>query len=191
MDAQLSGVDDASSSIEGSEQLERVLEQLAQLRVEIAEFHERSAHRETVIDRLHAENQELRAGVHRALLDPVVVDLVRLYEALGNEATRAKGTAIGTSPAMMASFADDVELILNRCGLEQFGAQPGDPYCPGEHKPLAVVPTDDPRKDRTVAEVIAPGFREHDTGRARRPLQARFFQYTAPGERDGAEPTPG
>jgi hypothetical protein len=34
-----------------------------------------------------------------------------------------------------------------------------------------------------VAEVVAAGFAERETGRVRRPVQARFYQYTpGPGE---------
>ena len=37
--------------------------------------------------------------------------------------------------------------------------------------------------DELVAEVVAAGFAERETGRVRRPVQARFYQYTpGPGE---------
>lgn len=159
--------------------LELVLERLAGLEAKVDEFQQRSAHRESVIDRLHEENQELRSGVRRAILEPAVTDLIRLHDALAREADRlkAQGPDTGASTAMMESFAGDVELILDRCGVEPFGAGPGDPYRPGDHRPVGVVPTDDPDQDNTIAELVAVGFRERDSNKVRRPLHARFHQY--------------
>jgi len=163
--------------------LDLVLERLARVEAHLTQFDRRSAHREAVIDRLHEENEELRAGVSRAVLEPAVADLVRLHDGLVREAARLEGRPPDPDPSrVLDGFADEVELILDRCGVELFSAKPGAPYQPGEHRPLAVVPTDDPEQHNTVAEVIAVGFRQRDTGRVRRPVQARFHQYRQPGE---------
>jgi len=153
--------------------LVEVGERLGRVEAQVAEFHRRSAHREAVIDRLHGENQRLRGGIEKAVLQPVVADLIRLYDQLDREARRL-GADAGT---LFRSFADDVALILDRCGLEVFTADPGDPFQHDRHRPLAVVSCDDESKHNTVAEVIAAGFAERDTGRIRRPLQARFHQF--------------
>lgn len=158
--------------------LDHVVEQLKDIHAQIAEFHQRSTHREAVIDRLHDENRQLRAGVYRAILEPVVVDLIRLHDALTSAAAHVE------SSAMLDSFVIDVEMILDRCGVERFVADVGDPYQPGDHKPLAVVLTDDPERDKTVAEVAAVGFRDRETGRVRRPVHARFFQLREPRQPD-------
>src|SRR5207245_1888097 len=65
--------------------LQQLLERLTAVEDQLGEFHRRSAHREAVIDRLHAENQELRAGLWRAILEPAVADLIRLHDGLGRE----------------------------------------------------------------------------------------------------------
>lgn len=156
-----------------SDPIAAVGDRLGRVEAQVAEFHRRSAHRETVIDRLHEENQRLRAGADRAVLQPVVADLIRLYDQLDREARRL-GAEAG---ALLRSFADDVALILDRCGLEVFTADPGEPFQHDRHRPLAVVPCEDESKHNTVAEVIAAGFAERDTGRIRRPLQARFHQF--------------
>jgi hypothetical protein len=38
----------------------------------------------------------------------------------------------------------------------------------------------DEARHNTVAEVAAAGFAERETGRVRRPVQARFYQYVPP-----------
>jgi molecular chaperone GrpE len=70
-----------------------------------------------------------------------------------------------------------VTQILSRCGMEMFTADPGEPFDPSCHHPLAVVPTTDEAQHKTVAEVLGAGFTDRDTGHVRRPLQARFHQY--------------
>jgi molecular chaperone GrpE len=136
----------------------------------LAEFHRRSAHREEIINRLHEDNQRLKQGEHRVVLEPVIADLIRLHEQLARQARRTP------DDGMLASFVDEVDEILNRCGIEVFMAAEGEPYRSDRHKPLAVVPTTDPQLHNTVAEPIAAGFIDRTNDRVRRPAQARFYQ---------------
>ena len=107
--------------------LDRVTEQLA-------DFHRRSAHRESVIDRLHEENQQLRDGISKAILEPVVADLVRLYDQVDREVRRLNGG--GQDERLLWSFADDIAQILDRCGVEIYSAEPGDPFDRDRHRPV-------------------------------------------------------
>ena len=95
-----------------------------------------------------------------------MADLIRLYDQLSREARRLE--ADGQDPRLW-SFAEDVAQILDRCGFEVFSAEPGDPFQRDRHRALAVVPCDDESRHNTVAEVVAAGFLERDTGRIRRP----------------------
>jgi molecular chaperone GrpE len=174
----------------------QVLERLKAIEDQLGEHGRRAAHREAVIDRLHAENQELRGGLRRTILDPAVGDLIRLFDALSREARRLQeqdSNAAAVSGGLIRSFAGDVELILDRCGIEAFGGDLGDPYRTGEHHAVSVLATADPERDGTLAEVVAVGFREREHGRVRRPLQARFYRYQpaaeSAGEPDEATPT--
>ena len=152
----------------------------------LTEFHRRAAHRESVIDRLHEENQRLHGGIRRMILEPVVADLIRLYDQLEREARRLD--ANGQDGQLLRSFADDVAQILDRCGIEVFTAEPGEPFERGRHRPVGVVACDDESRHNTVAEVVAAGFYERETSLVRRPVQAHFHQYSPGGE---DEPAPG
>jgi molecular chaperone GrpE len=149
---------------------------LGQVEEQLAEFHRRSAHRELVIDRLHEENQQLRSGFGKIILEPVIADLIRLDDQLSREVRRLE--ADGQDPRLLWSFAEDVRQILDRCGIDVFSADPGDPFDRDRHRALAVVACQDESRHNTVAEVVAAGFAERGTGRVRRPVQARFYQYT-------------
>lgn len=131
-----------------------------------------------MIDRLHEENQQLRAGQRREILEPVVVDLVRIYDGLLAQASRLiddpAQTAMGK---MFASFADDVALALDRCGLDIFVAVAGEKFDSVLHSAAGTEPCDQPESHNTVAIPVASGLRERDTGRVRRPAKARFHRY--------------
>jgi molecular chaperone GrpE (heat shock protein) len=159
---------DSAGLGELSSRLGRVEEQLAG-------FHQRAAHREGVIDQLHEENQLLKAGLSRVVLEPVVTDLIRLHDQLSREARRQAGD--GQDAKLAWLFADEVVQILERCGIDAFTADPGDPFDSSRHHPLAVVASAEEAKDKTVAEVLGTGFTDRGTGHVRRPLQARFHQY--------------
>ncbi len=152
-------------------------ERLDRVEGQLAEFHRRAAHRESVIDRLHEENQRLYGGIGRTILEPVVADLIRLYDQLDREVRRLDPDE--QNARLFRSFADDVAQILDRCGIELFSAEPGDPFEREKHRPLGVVACDDESRHNTVAEVAAVGFAERDTGRIKRRVQARFYQYVS------------
>jgi molecular chaperone GrpE (heat shock protein) len=152
-----------------------IIDRLSALEAKEEDHHRRASHRESVIDQLHGQNEELLAGMRRGVLEPVVSDLIRLYDGLYRESARLAALDVGTAK-LIASFVADVELILDRCGLDPFGAEPGDAFTAGEHSALSVRLTDDPAKDNTVAEVVRLGFRDRESGRIRRPVQAHYFR---------------
>jgi len=154
----------------------------------LGEFHRRATHHETIIDRLHEENQRLHEGFGRLVLEPVTVDLIRLYDQLDREARRLD--ADGPEEQLLRSFADDVAQILDRCGIEVFSAEPGDAFERGRHRAVGVAACEDESRHNTVAQVVAGGFYERDTGRVRRPVLARFHQYSPPAETAGQPDAP-
>lgn len=168
--------DEVITVAEGAASIEDLSRRIGAVEEQICEFHRRAAHRESVIDRLHAENQRLKQGEHRIVLEPVVSDLIRLHDQLSREARRT------TANGMADSFAEEVAEILDRCGIEAFVAAPGESFQSDRHRPLAVVPTCDPQLHNTVAEAVAAGFYERETSRVRRPAQAHFYQHLAEGE---------
>jgi molecular chaperone GrpE (heat shock protein) len=153
----------------------------------LGEFHQRAAHREGIIDRLHEENQRLHDGFGRMVLEPVVADLIRLYDQLDREADRLE--ADGRDGQLMRSFAEDVAEILDRCGFEVFSAEVGDPFERGRHRPVELVACDDESVHNTVAEVVSVGFFDRDADRVRRPVHARFHQYSRTTQADPASDT--
>ena len=101
-----------------------------------------------------------------------MTDLIRLHDQLERE-VRGLG-ANGPDGRLLRSFADDILEILDRCGIEVFSAEPGDPFERGRHRAMGVVACDDESRHNTVAEVPPLGFRERDTGRVQAPRPRVF-----------------
>ncbi|TDB83836.1 nucleotide exchange factor GrpE [Actinomadura sp. KC216] len=128
--------------------------------------HERAAHREAVIDRLHEENQRLRRGELQAMLEPVRAALYRLHDQARRESGRLAAADLAEPPdprgtaLLLEAVADDVADALARLGVERFTVEPGAPYDASRHRPVAVTPVDDPIRDGTVTGVESDGFEQ-------------------------------
>ncbi|GAA2589640.1 nucleotide exchange factor GrpE [Actinomadura fulvescens] len=131
---------------------------------ELAREHERAAHREAVIDRLHEENQRLRRGELQATLEPLRTALYRLHDLARGGAQRWAAPRPPTpadAASLLAAVADEVADALARTGVERFTVEPGEPYDATRHRPVAVEPVTDPARAGTVVAVRTDGF-EHD-----------------------------
>lgn len=129
---------------------------LRQLAERIEREHERAAFRESIIDRLHAENQELRRDQLTTAMEPVRARLYRLHDTLRREARRwSSGEAPGVEHVgpLLDAFADDVVDTLGRTGVEPLDVQVGERFDPGRHQPRAAAGDAD-----TVVEVLTMGF---------------------------------
>ncbi|WP_372517796.1 hypothetical protein, partial [Frankia tisae] len=181
--ADASGAADMTGRTEpggGDASADPLLDRLAGIEAALTEFHRRSAHREAVIDRLHEDRLEQRSGVRRALLDPVVTDLLRLHDGLSAESGRMAGLGDARTADLLASFADDVELALERCGFDLVRPAPGERFQSGAQLAASVLATDDPARHNTVAEVMQVGVLDRESGRMRRPARTRVFRHQQP-----------
>ncbi|WP_242886062.1 nucleotide exchange factor GrpE [Actinomadura litoris] len=144
----------------------RVAEALAALSARLDREHERAAHREAVIDRLHEENQRLRRGELQAMLEPVRAALYRLHDQARRESLRLSEPGHDDPPdpartaQLLAAVADDVADALARLGVERYTVEPGAPYDPSRHRPVAVTSVAEPARDGTVVTVQSDGFEQ-------------------------------
>ncbi|RCG28223.1 nucleotide exchange factor GrpE [Sphaerisporangium album] len=145
---------------EPARQIEELARQLAALTETMRREHERAAHREQVIDRLHAENQQLRHGIVQEVLAPVRTALYRLHDTVTRVAARWASDdppSAELAGPLLAAMADEVAEVLGRTGAERVSVRPGDPYDAALHRPTGTSPVD-AGADGTVVEVLADGF---------------------------------
>jgi molecular chaperone GrpE (heat shock protein) len=135
-------------------ELRSVLDDLVQ---EVRREHERAAFRESVIDRLHEENQRLRRGELEALLAPVRNGLFRVHD-MARKAARQAAPASRSAAQMLDAVADECVDVLTGVGVERFDAVVGERYDPARHRPVGAVPAEDALQDNTIAHARAAGF---------------------------------
>ena len=135
-----------------------VAEAIAALAEQIRGHHARAEARERVIDQLHAEVVRLRAGEQGVVLRPVVTDLQNLRgEILRQVRTLPDGMDREQVVRLLESFALDVELALERCGVVPVRPAPGEKFSGREHRAVKVVEAAGAEEDGTIADVLSDG----------------------------------
>jgi molecular chaperone GrpE (heat shock protein) len=130
---------------------------LADLAKAAGREHDRAAHRERVIDRLHEENGRLRHNELQAAFEPVRTSLYRLYDLVRRESERESADPAHT-PKLLAAIADELAEIIARTGVERMPVHEGEPFDPARHRPAGTCDVDDAELDGTVATVQRTGF---------------------------------
>ncbi len=131
-------------------------------------------------DKLHAENQRLRAGELRAAMLPLVRDLLRLHDDIGRiagEAERAEDLEL-----MRISLLD----ALARNGIVAVLPTAGEQFDPKRHSAAGVIETDNASLDRSISEVIRLGFQWEDE-QVIRVAEVRVCKYTPAREPSGSD----
>ncbi|HEX2315295.1 MAG TPA: nucleotide exchange factor GrpE [Thermomonospora sp.] len=161
--------------------------EVARLAAAVERGHERAAHRESVIDRLHEDVQALRRGELQAMFDPVRAVLFRLHDLTGREARRwaADPPEPAHAAALLAAVTDEIAEALARTGVERFTVAPGDPFDPARHRPVATETVEDPALDGVVVGVCSDGF-----ARADRVVRKADVRVGRPARPDPADPAP-
>lgn len=129
---------------------------LAGLNARLEEAQRLHGRQSDLVERLHDENQSLRAGELRAAQLPLIRDLLRLHDDLERLRVAAgDGSGAGDLAIVQETLLD----LLARNGIEHYSPEPGDPFDAGSHSVVGVELTADQALDRAITEVVRPGFR--------------------------------
>ena len=142
---------------------------------------EYDAHKNAIIDRLHAELQEHKGDLLRSMIEPVVLDLTQTWDNLQKLAAhyRDKTPSDVDVHAVLRLIADmpgHVEDVLVRQGVTLFQCDT-DTFDPRRQRVVRTVPTGDQAQDRKVAERVRKGFEW--VGRVIRPEMVAVYIYHA------------
>jgi molecular chaperone GrpE (heat shock protein) len=124
-------------------------------------------------DKLHGENQRLRAGELRGAMLPLVRDLLRLHDDIGRIADATE--QVEDLELMQISLLD----ALSRNGIVSVRPAEGEQFDPKRHSAASVVEAADASLDRSISEVIRLGFQWED-GQVIRVADVRVYKHTPP-----------
>jgi molecular chaperone GrpE len=122
------------------------------------------ATRERIVDRLHAELQDYKQDLLLKVQRPMFVDLIQLHDDIGkmidaqsnDDADRSAGVK-----DLLGSIRTGIADILYRQGVEPFTAD-GDEFDPRRQRSVTTVPTEEPERNKTIANRLRPGFQSGD-----------------------------
>jgi molecular chaperone GrpE (heat shock protein) len=143
--------------------LKNGLSALQALTEEISHKLDHNQHREELITKLHDENQSYKSGLYKKLLLPLVNEIIFLidgYTQLRDGYAKKDISEIETQKLLkqFGEIVDDLENALSKNGIESYSAEEGTAVDTGRQKILKTVPTDDPKKDKTVCVPLKKGF---------------------------------
>lgn len=160
-------VESSASEEPAGEETESVLDRLD---TRLAEAQRLLARQTDLTQKLHAENQSLRAGELRSAQMPLVRDLIRLSDDL----ERMRAVAAESTDDLTVLHESLLD-VLARNGVETFEAEQGEPFDSRVHSAAGVETTEDERLDKTVAEVVRRGFR-WSSGEVIRVVEVRAYR---------------
>jgi molecular chaperone GrpE (heat shock protein) len=136
-------------------------------------------HKNKIIDDLHQSLQQHREGLlkkylHRIVMDVIkVVDDMRKLTAHYNQQPHSEETSVKLLK-YIEHIAGDLEDMFSWEGVVPFTCD-GDAIDPARQRVLNKIKTDDPEKDKTIAERLRPGY-EWD-GKIIRPEMVSVYIY--------------
>lgn len=137
------------------------------------------AHKNKIIDDLHLSLQQHRDGLlkkylHRIVMDVIkIVDDMRKLTAHYNQQLHSEETSTKLLK-YIENIASDLEDLFSWEGVTPFTCD-GNTVDPSRQRILGKIQTDDPEKDKTVAERLRPGY-EWD-GKIIRPEMISVYVY--------------
>jgi molecular chaperone GrpE (heat shock protein) len=158
------------------------------LSAQVAREHDRAKARETVIDRLHEENQVLHADQPRAFLRPVLADLRQLRDDLLGQARSVPAAMPPANVAtLLESYAESVAIILERYGVIAVSPQPGTPFDPRRHRAAGTAAAPEPELDGLIASVLSDGYEDARAGMVIAAARVTVYRPAGSGEPAGQD----
>jgi molecular chaperone GrpE (heat shock protein) len=120
-------------------------------------------HKESLIDKLHAENQAYKNDLYKKFIMPIVNEIMFImdnYAKLGKE-YKKKDAAELDPKKLLSQFSDiveDLENALSKNGIEAYESAEGSAVDLTKQKVAKAIPTSEQEKDKTVCESLKKGF---------------------------------
>lgn len=174
---------DALRAPRDADDLERELKnfrkELALLRKEFQGKLKFDSHKNKIIDKLHQDLQEYKSDFVKKSIKTIIMDLIQFIDnirKLGDHysARDPSENDSGKLLELLKNIPSDLEDLFYRQGVHPFTSE-SDDFDPTRQRVLKTLITQDPKKDKTVAESLRPGY-EWD-GQVIRPEMVAAYIY--------------
>lgn len=115
--------------------------------------------KEKIIDQQHDELKELREGLKRDLLRPVLYDIADTLDDIRKSKQHYAQTDAGdTAVKALNDVEDMLAYVLEKNDIERVISQPGEKFLAVRHRMVKHEDTDNPELVGTIVRSIAPGY---------------------------------
>lgn len=175
--------DNAPATEEKPDNTEAITKSLAEINGSLnglADKIDTAVYQEKLIRDLHDELQKMRGGLITDIKRGYALNIISIYERMAQTSVRFNPSDEAFDAEAIKKLVDGgmlyvKDMLEDEYSLTAFAPEPGSPYKPKEQKAIRVIDTTEEEKANTVAECIAEGFRDDDSGRIIRP--ARIVVY--------------
>lgn len=117
------------------------------------------AEKEKIIDQQHDELKELREGLKRDLVRPVLYDIADTLDDIRKSKQHYAQTDAGDAAVKALNDVEDMLVyVLEKNDVERVVSQPGEKFLAVRQRMVKHEDTDDPELVGTIARSIAPGY---------------------------------
>lgn len=153
-------IEDESAVVE-RETLESILTTVNRIATAADLFNARSTAQESIIEKLHDANQQLRVGEAEEWFMPVRLALVQLYGDLQSyQVSLSQTEELREVSSKVTGFVARVEQLLDSLDLVPLGTKVGDVFDARQQVGIKSIATEDASLANTVAVVERMGFRK-------------------------------
>lgn len=150
---------------ESGDQLSRLVDNVAELTVQVRRAHDRAAKRESILAVLADEVDVLRRGERRALLRPMITSIARVRDSLLQQsASLPEDFDAARAVRLLESFAGEIELLLEDNGVSLDWTEPGSTFDARRHRLIRMIDTADETLVGQVAETHRAAYVDDETG---------------------------
>jgi molecular chaperone GrpE len=140
--------------------LDTLAERFAKLEDEFESKIKCDRHREKIIDNLHKELQDYKNDLVKKLLRPMIMDIIQSIDnnnTLVNNLNEESQLDPQELIKQMAEISAELEEILFRQGVDKLEIVPSQ-FDPKRQKIVSTELTDDPAKDKSIAQKVHNGY---------------------------------
>lgn len=142
-------------------------------------FNARSTAQESIIEKLHDANQQLRIGEAEEWFLPVRLALVQLYGDLQSyQASLSESDELREVLSKVTGFVARVEQLLDSLDLVPLGTKVGDVFDARQQLGIKSIATEDVTLANTVAAVERMGFRKPNRPKPEAYSRVSVFRHT-------------
>lgn len=119
------------------------------------------AHKEKVIDALHAELQGHKNGLLEKLVRPIILDIIEILDDTRKILRDVKAREQDNDPDILKKIVHglpgDLEDLLFKHGIETYSSE-SPSFTPATQKAIKIIPTEDETLDKMICERLKNGY---------------------------------